>query len=58
MGRQLAYIAAINEAIAAEMARDPSVLYFGQNIATTENDVPARRGAPRWPGWPTTGWPS
>ena len=38
MGRQLTYIAAINEAIAMEMARDPSVLYFGQNIATTEND--------------------
>jgi len=38
MGRQLAYIAAINEAISQEMARDPSVLYFGQNIATTEND--------------------
>src|SRR5215470_19059502 len=38
MGRQLAYIAAINEAIRAEMARDASVLYFWQNIATTEND--------------------
>src|SRR5580693_10139004 len=38
MDRQLAYIAAINEAISQEMARDSSVLYFGQNIATTEND--------------------
>ena len=38
MSRQLAYIAAINEAISQEMARDSSVLYFGQNIATTEND--------------------
>jgi len=38
MGRQLAYIAAINEAISQEMARDARVLYFGQNIATTEND--------------------
>ena len=38
MGRQLTYIAAINEAISQEMARDPRVLYFGQNIATTEND--------------------
>jgi len=38
MGRQLAYIAAINEAISQEMTRDSSVLYFGQNIATTEND--------------------
>src|SRR5919204_854052 len=32
------YIAAINEAINLEMARDDTVLYFGQNIATTEND--------------------
>src|SRR6516165_11231212 len=38
MGRQLAYIAAINEAISQEMARDESVIYFGQNIATTEDD--------------------
>jgi pyruvate dehydrogenase E1 component beta subunit len=29
---------AINEAIHLEMARDDSVLYFGQNLATTEND--------------------
>jgi acetoin:2,6-dichlorophenolindophenol oxidoreductase subunit beta len=32
------YLKAIEEAIRDEMARDPSVLYFGQNIATTEND--------------------
>jgi pyruvate/2-oxoglutarate/acetoin dehydrogenase E1 component len=38
MSRQLAYIAAIDEAIRQEMERDESVLYFGQNIATTEND--------------------
>ena len=38
MSRQLPYIAAINEAIAGEMARDETVLYFGQNIATTENE--------------------
>jgi len=38
MSRQLPYIAAINEAISQEMARDESVLYFGQNIATTEED--------------------
>ncbi|HEV2253641.1 MAG TPA: thiamine pyrophosphate-dependent enzyme, partial [Streptosporangiaceae bacterium] len=30
--------AAINEAISQEMTRGSSVLYFGQNIATTEND--------------------
>src|SRR5207247_251776 len=30
--------AAIEEAIRLEMERDDTVLYFGQNIATTEND--------------------
>ncbi len=38
MPRELPYIAAIEEAIREEMERDASVLYFGQNIATTEND--------------------
>src|SRR5919204_2109820 len=32
------YIAAIEEAIRLEMERADTVLYFGQNIATTEND--------------------
>lgn len=31
------YIAAIDAGIHQEMKRDPSVLYFGQNMATTEN---------------------
>ncbi len=34
---QLPYIAAIDAGIHQEMRRDPSVLYFGQNLATTEN---------------------
>ena len=38
MAHELPYIAAISEAIHEEMERDDSVLYFGQNIATTEND--------------------
>jgi len=38
VAHELPYIAAINEAIQLEMARDDSVLYFGQNLATTEND--------------------
>jgi pyruvate/2-oxoglutarate/acetoin dehydrogenase E1 component len=38
MARPLPYIAAINEAIHLEMARDDDVLYYGQNLATTEND--------------------
>ena len=38
MARELPYIAAIEEAIREEMERDASVLYFGQNIATHEND--------------------
>jgi pyruvate dehydrogenase E1 component beta subunit len=38
MERELPYIAAIGEAIHQEMERDDSVLYFGQNIATTDDD--------------------
>jgi pyruvate dehydrogenase E1 component beta subunit len=38
MAHTIPYIAAINEAIHLEMERDESVLYFGQNLATTEND--------------------
>ena len=33
----LPFIAAIDEGIHQEMARDKNVLYFGQNLATTEN---------------------
>ena len=39
MAHELPYIAAIEEAIREEMERDETVLYFGQNIATTENDA-------------------
>ena len=43
MAHELPYIAAIGEAIHLEMERDDSVLYFGQNIATTdERPVPDR----------------
>src|SRR6266702_6087730 len=35
---QLPFIAAIDAGIHQEMRRDPNVLLFGQNIATTEND--------------------
>jgi pyruvate dehydrogenase E1 component beta subunit len=38
MPRELPYIAAIAEAVREEMERDETVLYFGQNIATHEND--------------------
>jgi pyruvate dehydrogenase E1 component beta subunit len=38
MARELPYIAAIGEAIHQEMERDESVLYIGQNIATTDDD--------------------
>jgi acetoin:2,6-dichlorophenolindophenol oxidoreductase subunit beta len=37
MARELPFIGAIDEAIHLEMQRDESVLYFGQNMATTEN---------------------
>jgi acetoin:2,6-dichlorophenolindophenol oxidoreductase subunit beta len=38
MPHELPYIAAIDEAIRLEMERDDTVLYFGQNMATTENE--------------------
>jgi pyruvate dehydrogenase E1 component beta subunit len=38
MARELPYIAAIGEAIHQEMERDDTVLYIGQNIATTDDD--------------------
>jgi acetoin:2,6-dichlorophenolindophenol oxidoreductase subunit beta len=38
MAHELPYIAAIEEAIRLEMERDETVLYFGQNMATTENE--------------------
>jgi len=38
MARELPYIAAIGEAIHQEMERDETVLYFGQNLATHEDD--------------------
>ena len=38
MAHDAPYIAAINEAIMQEMHRDERVLYFGQNMATTENE--------------------
>jgi pyruvate dehydrogenase E1 component beta subunit len=38
MSHELPYIAAIDEAINLEMQRDDTVLYFGQNMATTENE--------------------
>jgi acetoin:2,6-dichlorophenolindophenol oxidoreductase subunit beta len=38
MAREIPYIAAIEEAIHQEMARDDRVLYIGQNLATTEED--------------------
>ena len=38
MPRERAYIEAINEAIVEEMQRDPSVVFYGQNIALTDED--------------------
>jgi pyruvate/2-oxoglutarate/acetoin dehydrogenase E1 component len=38
MARELPYIAAIGEAVHQEMERDDTVLYFGQNLATNEED--------------------
>jgi acetoin:2,6-dichlorophenolindophenol oxidoreductase subunit beta len=38
MARELPYIQAIGEAVHQEMARDDTVLYFGQNLALTDED--------------------
>jgi acetoin:2,6-dichlorophenolindophenol oxidoreductase subunit beta len=38
MAREIPYVAAIEEAIHAEMARDESVVYFVQHIGLTEDD--------------------
>src|SRR6185295_3850237 len=38
MAREIPYIAAIGEAVHQEMARDETVIYFGQNLALTEED--------------------
>ncbi len=46
MARELPYIGAINESLRLEMQRDDRVLYFGQNIATTENDAFLREFGP------------
>ena len=43
MAHELPFIAAIDEAIRLEMERDDTVLYFGQNMATTENEPYRRR---------------
>ena len=37
MSHELPYIAAIMEAINLEMARDESVLYYGQDVAPNED---------------------
>src|SRR5215472_12452572 len=45
---QMPYVAAIDAGIHQEMRRDPNVLYFGQNLATTENhEFVARYGPDR-----------
>src|SRR5512142_2352383 len=38
MARELPYIQAIGEAVHQEMERDDTVLYFGQNLATHDDD--------------------
>src|SRR6202046_5160933 len=38
MAREIPYIAAVNEAIAQEMARDESVVFYGQDVAPSDED--------------------
>ena len=38
MAREIPYIQALGEAVHGEMARDDSVIYFGQNLGLTDED--------------------
>src|SRR6201990_1082477 len=38
MAREIPYIAAVNEAIALEMARDETVLFYGQDVAPSDDN--------------------
>ena len=38
MAREIPYIQALGEAVHGEMARDDSVIYFGQNLGLTDDD--------------------
>src|SRR6202012_4545201 len=38
MAREIPYIAAVNEAIAQEMARDDTVVFYGQDVAPSDED--------------------
>src|ERR1700735_3281256 len=38
MAREIPYIAAVNEAIALEMARDDTVVFYGQDVAPSDED--------------------
>ena len=38
MAREIPYIQALGEAVHQEMARDESVIYFGQNLGLTDED--------------------
>src|SRR5947209_13268138 len=42
MGREIPYIAAVQEAIHLEMARDETVLFYGQDVAPSDEDPLAR----------------
>ena len=38
MAREIPYIAAVNEAIQQEMARDETVVFYGQDVAPSDED--------------------
>ena len=52
MAREIPYIAAVNEAIAQEMARDDTVVFYGQDVAPSdeEADAPIQSEAYTGPG--------
>src|ERR1700729_4416739 len=38
MAREIPYIAAVQEAIRVEMERDPTVVFYGQDVAPSDDD--------------------
>ncbi len=65
MAREIPYIAAVNEAIQQEMARDDTVVFYGQDVAPSDEDPLVQafgrdrvRVSRRSPRPPRSAWPS
>ena len=64
MAREIPYIAAVQEAIRVEMERDPTVVFYGQDVAPSDEDPLVQAfganvsGCRRSPRRPRSAWPS